>query len=88
MVCKEKNHEHCILDQKCDSQRVLKLVAEKWAVLVIYTLSAGTKRYGQLKREIPDVSQKMLTKPYAAWSATGLWNVKYILRSHQRSSTR
>lgn len=60
------------MDQKCDSQRVLKLVADKWAVLVVYTLSAGTKRYGQLKREIPDVSQKMLTQTLRGLECNGL----------------
>lgn len=72
MVCKEKNHEHCILDQKCDSQRVLKLVADKWAVLIVYKLSGNVKRYGQLKREIPDVSQKMLTQTLRGLECNGL----------------
>lgn len=72
MVCKEKDHSHCVLDRECDSQRVLKLVADKWAVLVVYTLSGGTIRYRQLQREVGEVSQKMLTQTLRGLECNGL----------------
>ena len=76
MVCKEKDHEHCILDRECDSQRVLRLVTDKWTVLVVYRLAGGVKRYGQLRREVGDVSQKMLAQTLRGLECNGLANRK------------
>jgi DNA-binding HxlR family transcriptional regulator len=42
-------------------RQTLDLVADKWVVAVLYILSHGTKRYGELQREIGDISQRMLT---------------------------
>ncbi len=72
MVCKENGHEHCILGRECDSRRVLKLVADKWAVLVVYKLSENVKRYGKLQREIGEISQKMLTQTLRGLECNGL----------------
>jgi DNA-binding HxlR family transcriptional regulator len=41
-------------------RQTLDLVADKWVVAVLYILSHGTKRYGELQREIGDISQRML----------------------------
>ena len=43
-------------------QHALALIADKWAVLVITTLSGGSIRYNALRRELTSVSQKMLTQ--------------------------
>ncbi|CAN5716826.1 helix-turn-helix domain-containing protein [soil metagenome] len=72
MVCNEKDHSHCILDRECDSRRALKLIADKWAVLVVYTLSGGPIRYRQLQREVGEVSQKMLTQTLRGLECNGL----------------
>ena len=34
---------------------------DKWTVLVVQTLGEGSKRFNELRREIPSVSQRMLT---------------------------
>ncbi|EBX4817021.1 transcriptional regulator, partial [Salmonella enterica subsp. enterica serovar Newport] len=39
----------------------LQLVGDKWTVLVVSRLGGGTKRFNELRREIGDISQKMLT---------------------------
>ena len=36
-------------------------IGDKWTVLVVQTLSDGSKRFNELRREIPSVSQRMLT---------------------------
>ena len=36
-------------------------IGDKWTVLVVTTLAGGSKRFNELRREIPSVSQRMLT---------------------------
>ncbi len=40
---------------------LLSRIGDKWTVLVVTTLSDGSKRFNELRREIPTVSQRMLT---------------------------
>ena len=51
-----------ILDPNCGSRRVLDVIADKWTMITVYTLAQGTKRFGQLQREIGGISQRMLTQ--------------------------
>jgi DNA-binding HxlR family transcriptional regulator len=41
---------------------LLTTICDKWALLILYELSHGTKRHGELLRAIHGVSQKMLTQ--------------------------
>jgi DNA-binding HxlR family transcriptional regulator len=40
---------------------LLARIGDKWTVLVVSTLASGSKRFNELRREIPSVSQRMLT---------------------------
>ena len=40
---------------------LLSRIGDKWTVLVVSTLGEGSKRFNELRREIPSVSQRMLT---------------------------
>lgn len=40
---------------------LLARIGDKWTVLVVQTLAEGSKRFNELRREIPSVSQRMLT---------------------------
>ena len=40
---------------------LLSRIGDKWTVLVVETLGQGPRRFNQLRREIPSVSQRMLT---------------------------
>lgn len=40
---------------------LLARIGDKWTVLVVQTLGSGSKRFNELRREIPAVSQRMLT---------------------------
>lgn len=51
-----------VLNQKCPSQRILKLVTGKWNVLILYALRSGTLRYAELERRVGGISQKVLTQ--------------------------
>lgn len=48
----------------CPIRNILARLCDKWSLLVIYTLDragGGPIRFKELQREIPDISQKMLT---------------------------
>lgn len=40
---------------------LLQRIGDKWSVLVVTTLADGPRRFNELRREIPSVSQRMLT---------------------------
>jgi DNA-binding HxlR family transcriptional regulator len=40
---------------------LLARIGDKWTVLIVTTLGEGSKRFNELRREIPSVSQRMLT---------------------------
>ena len=40
----------------------LKLIGGKWKIAIIYNLIDGTKRFGELKKNLPPITQQMLTK--------------------------
>ena len=48
----------------CPIRNILTRLCDKWSLLVIYTLNKASKetvRFKELQRDIPDISQKMLT---------------------------
>ena len=45
-----------------DVQDILTSICTKWGLLVLYELSSGVRRHGELRRAIGGVSQKMLTQ--------------------------
>ena len=46
----------------CPVRDILDKVGDKWSMLLVMTLSAGPLRFNELKRRVPDISQKMLTQ--------------------------
>ena len=40
---------------------LLQRIGDTWSVLVVHTLADGSRRFSELRREIPSVSQRMLT---------------------------
>jgi DNA-binding HxlR family transcriptional regulator len=65
-----------VLDPECDSRKVLDRIADKWTALIIHVLSSGTKRHGELRRQISGVSQKMLTQTLRSLENDGIVNRK------------
>ena len=45
----------------CPVETTLTLISDKWKVLILRDLMPGTKRFGELKKSIGSVSQKVLT---------------------------
>lgn len=47
----------------CEIEVALEIISGKWTALILWTLGTqGTKRFGELKRELSGVTQKMLTQ--------------------------
>lgn len=46
---------------KCPVETTLKLLSNKWKVLIIRDLLMGTKRFGELKKSLGTITQKVLT---------------------------
>ena len=56
----------------CPVETTLSLIGDKWKVLILRDLMPGTKRFGELKKSIGSVSQKVLTAQLRAMEASGL----------------
>jgi DNA-binding HxlR family transcriptional regulator len=61
-----------VYNQRCPTRMVLDRIADKWTVLVVGALEDKTKRFGELRREIGGVSQKMLTQTLRGLEMDGL----------------
>lgn len=60
----------------CPVETTLTLIGDKWKVLILRDLMPGTKRFGELKRSVGNVSQKVLTAQLRAMEKSGLVNRK------------
>lgn len=56
----------------CPVETTLMLIGDKWKVLILRELLGGTKRFGELKKAIGSVSQKVLTAQLRDMEAKGL----------------
>jgi len=56
----------------CPIRDVLDQISDKWSVLIITELAAGPRRFGALRRRLPDISQRMLTQTLRDLQADGL----------------
>lgn len=57
----------------CPIRNILSRFSDKWSLLVLYTLNLQpTMRFNALRREIPDISQKMLTNTLRTLEEDGL----------------
>lgn len=60
----------------CPVETTLSLIGSKWKVLILRDLLPGTKRFGELKKSIGHVSQKVLTNQLREMELQGLVNRK------------
>lgn len=56
----------------CPVETTLMLISDRWKVLIIRDLLDGTKRFGELKRSVGNISQKVLTANLRAMEESGL----------------
>lgn len=60
----------------CPVETTLTLIGDKWKVLILRDLMPGKKRFGELKKSIGSVSQKVLTSQLRDMESSGLVNRK------------
>ena len=56
----------------CPVETTLMIIGDKWKVLILRDLMGGTKRFGELKKSIGTVSQKVLTAQLRDMEEKGL----------------
>ncbi len=56
----------------CPVETTLMLISNRWNVLILRDLMEGTKRFGELKKSLGDISQKVLTANLRAMEENGL----------------
>lgn len=57
---------------KCPVEITLTLIANRWKVLVLRDLMDGTRRFGELKKSVTGISQKVLTSTLREMESSGL----------------
>ena len=66
---KRKNFGH---GPGCPVEVTLDLIDGKWKGVILYHLQGGTLRFGDLRRRMPGITQRMLTKQLRALEADDL----------------
>lgn len=57
---------------ECPVETTLMLISDRWKVLIIRDLLDGTKRFGEIKKSVGNVSQKVLTANLRSMEESGL----------------
>jgi DNA-binding HxlR family transcriptional regulator len=56
----------------CPVEITLMLISDRWKVLIIRDLLDGTKRFGEIKKSVGNISQKVLTANLRSMEDRGL----------------
>lgn len=56
----------------CPVATTVSLIGNKWKLLILQQLLPGAKRFGELRKGIPDISQKVLTQNLRAMEDDGI----------------
>jgi len=59
-------HTHCPVEAALD------LVGGKWKAVLLTRLETGTLRFGELRRSVPGITQRMLTRQLRELEADGI----------------
>jgi DNA-binding HxlR family transcriptional regulator len=57
----ESSASVCVDMNQCPVATAIDVIGGKWTIIILYHLRGKTMRFGELKREIPKITQKMLT---------------------------
>lgn len=70
MSNKPRARKKCI--SECPIEGVLAVIGGKWKLVLLWHLLEGSRRYGELKRAIPGISEKMLIQQLRELEADGI----------------
>lgn len=56
----------------CSIELTMDLIGGKWKLRILWYLNMGTKRFSEIKKLIPDITQKMLTQQLREMESDGL----------------
>ncbi|TYS89147.1 helix-turn-helix domain-containing protein [Rossellomorea aquimaris] len=59
-------------EYQCSIDLVIDVIGGKWKVLILWNLNEGVKRFNELKRSMPNITQKMLTQQLRELEEHGL----------------
>lgn len=59
-------------DQRCPVEACFEVIGGKWKGVIVYHLLSGTKRFNDLRRLLPGVTQRMLTRQLREMEADGI----------------
>ncbi|NJK34281.1 MAG: helix-turn-helix transcriptional regulator [Oscillatoriales cyanobacterium SM2_2_1] len=57
---------------ECPIQVIVDVIGGKWKLSILYHLFQGTKRYGELKRLVPNATERMLTLQLRELEGSGI----------------
>lgn len=60
----------------CPVETTLMLISDRWKVLILRDLMQGTRRFGELKKSVGNISQKVLTANLRSMESCGLLSRK------------
>lgn len=61
-----------VYDPGCPSRTALRLIGDRWTALVVGVLAEQPRHFGELRRRVPGISQKMLTQTLRSLQRDGL----------------
>lgn len=71
-----KQNSACQFDSSCPVENALKLISGKWKPVILFQLSKGTHRFGELERSISGITQRILILQLRELERDGMINRK------------
>ena len=66
------HRQSLILVENCPIRDVLDRLGDRWTVLVLHELASGTLRFSEIRKQVADISPRMLTQTLRHLEQDGL----------------